>query len=349
MSRQFRDVGPLRILINLPRVFDLIKRLDDEDSRKALAVIGAESWGSAIGHVRFAGDGFESLSELVFLMRGDRAGLAGLLSRENKPTNQTVGSDAENVFYGSLSIDPPVLLDEVERLVRRVDPESADEMQRTLREFPTPTGETMNLRQEVIDHLRGPSTFSLTFTTPYGVDSARVLVGLGQSSPTAMQKVMSMLPMMTAREYQGSMIYDSPMGGISVGAGSDRVIAGTTAAVERALLPSSGERLADTPAFRRALRFVPESSWVTVFMDEKKLMEAAFGLAEHREALQMAMFSNFTAGIAYGMVESYAGTIDPQKQQALRQLTKYHSATLATIDTTPDGLRFTQVEVSAEP
>lgn len=346
IKRHFKEPGKLRFLVNVPRMVEQARREASEDDRKMMAAMGFDGLRSIIGHVQLAGDGFDSKTEVLAITEGQRTGLIKLLSPPNRRTLPDPAVPAEAILFGSVNFDPPTLVDDILRIVRQIDPATADEVHHDMENVPTPSGEMMNLRKDLIDHLRGPGAFTLSFTQPYGVDSGRALLTVHHANMAAVQKAVGIVPLVTQRDYQGSMVYDGP-GNVSIGVANDRVLTGTTAAVERSLQSASGEKLSDSPLFTSLARHAPAESWFTFFADDRRLFQAAVGLVEHRQALQMNMFANFTAAIAYGVVEFYASDVDPSKVDALRKLEKYHGGTLITVDTAPDGLRITAVTVRA--
>ena len=77
LLQNLKPVGQVRLLINLPRLFEMAKAEGDQDAvSKWLGILGAGSLRSVVGHARIGTKSYESKLELMFLMRGERTGLA---------------------------------------------------------------------------------------------------------------------------------------------------------------------------------------------------------------------------------------------------------------------------------
>jgi hypothetical protein len=353
LLRHFKDPGTVRVLVNLPRIIELAKTGATEDERedlnKTLKVIGAESLGSVIAHWRGGAAGYDSKLEALFMMRGERSGLAKILSLENRASAPPAGTAADACVYASLNVKVPELIDEIERMLRQTDPNAADEMRTQLEEVELPSGEKFNVRKDFIAHLRGPLTVSLGFTKPVGPDCARLLVGLGHRDQNAMVRFFSSFgEMFQQRDVRGTQVFDVAMPpGLSIAPTNDRLVAGNTAAVAAALQPAAaGESLAETEAWKRAARHIPEESWLTVFVDERKLLEVALDAAKIKDQLMGGqMGPDMGSAILMGIAQGMAGALEEKDLEQARKLLKYSSQTVFTIATTPEGIRLTQVEL----
>lgn len=286
IERNLKPVGPVKFVFNLPAMFDMMKaeaaRDGNEDFGKWFKTLGGEGLRSAVGHVRFGAQSFDSKAELLFLMSGERSGLAKILSMENKPVAPPAGTSRETCMFGTVNLDVPKLIDEIERMVRQSDPESADEMRKSLETYQMPNGESMNLRKEVVDRLAAPLVFSIDVATPVAPGAVRLLLGLGHRDQPAMVRFLSNhAPMLMPKDMGGQQAFSIAMApGFTVVPTTDHLYAGTDAAVQSALQTKAGEPLAETDTWRKASRFVPAEAWLVWYADNRKLMESAFELAK---------------------------------------------------------------------
>jgi len=365
LGRQFPQAGPIRFLLNLPRLFEWMEREDREQARKTLAMLGAASMRSLIGHVGFApapdaaapaggrAGGVDSKLEVMLLTRGERTGLTRLLSMKNRPVAPPPSVSADNALFASLNVNLAEALDEIERMIRQMDPDAADQMRASLGMFPTPEGEPINVRADVIENLREPLTFALGFTKPIGPGALRLLATLGHRSREKSVRMLELLAgltggMLIPRESRGTPIYDIPFAGMSLSASNEAILAGATPSVEAALEAPTPERaLAADGEFQRAAAHVPPEAWGTLYVDRRRMFEAALQIARNRAALAgspaMAMIGQAI------MQQMFGRGVDDKKLDSAEQLVKYQSPELITLATTPDGIRMTILLLTPQP
>lgn len=354
LLREFKPLGSIRLLINLPGLFDMMVAVDGDDAKDALAMLGVRSMRSVIGHIRIGHRQFDSKSEALLLLSGERTGLAKLFSMKNRVVTPPASVSADNVFYASVNANALEILDEVERMIRREDPEAADQMRAGLESQELPDGQPLNLRKELLENLRGPLTFALAFRRPYGPQSTRIRLTLGHRDQEVMARFLeklSSLPQvpMIEREVRGTLAYDLAFGGFSLAPTDNALVVGTTDAVEAALqVPASQESLAADPAFKRAAALVPPEAWGVFYVDSRRMFEAALEMAKNKDALLAAQFTDFATMIALQIVERLTVGIDPDRIDAGRRVSKYLAPSIFTVATTPDGIRITQVDLVPE-
>ncbi len=357
LLRHLRPTGTIRMLLNLPRLIAVIKASTDEteteELRKFLQIVGAESLGSVVGHCKLGAASYDSKFELLFLMSGQRTGLAKLLSIDNRPSTPPANVPAETCIYFGLNANVPQILDEVEQLIRQNDQSEADQF-RAAMEIELPDGSKVNLRKDFLDHLQGPLTMTFGFSKPLQLDSARVLLGIGQRNQAAIVRFLSnpavtQLPL-NPRELRGAQVFDVPPmppflpGGLALAATTDRLVVGNLPAVEGALAPVSSEPLGETEGWKRVARFVPEQAWLTLYVDNYRLTSTLVELAKRRDELMAgAGGMDISALILMGMLEGMkqGGGDIAQMEKTL----KYASQAVYTIATTPEGVHFTAVQL----
>lgn len=349
IARHLKPAGNIQFLINLPRLLQMARAAQEGEDAESFAkwtrALGGEGLGSVIGHIRFGASNYDAKYEMLFLMTGERAGLAKILSMENRPIAPPASVSTDAALVASLNLNVPNLLDEIERMVRQNDPESADSMRRGLEEFPfIDPQKPMNLRKEVLDHLVGPLLVHMSITKPVGPGCARFLIAMGHKDQQALVRFLSAFQgMLMPRDAGGTQAFDlALMPGMSIMPTNDQLLAGSVAAIESATKPTSGESLAESDNWRRAARFVPEQAWLTLYFDNRRMLETAFELARKQDELQkgppdpgVMMLLTMTEGV---------NTDDPA---TVRRLVGYAAPSIVTVATTPEGVRVTGVTLRA--
>jgi hypothetical protein len=351
LLRNAKPIGNVRLVVNLPQIIEAAKAAAEEEEERdelktKLKIIGADSLGSVVGHWHAGAAGYDSKLEALFLMHGERSGLAKILTMENRPTAPPATVAADSCVYAGLNVKVPELVDEIERLVRVSDPEEADAMRQSLEELELPNGDKFNPRKDFIAHLRGPFQISLAFAKPLAADSARLLLSIGHRDQNAMNRFLSaMTDTFETREVRGTQLYDSKeQKGFSVAPTSDRLVAGTAKAVAGALEPAAGEPLAGTEAWKQAAKHLPEEAWFTLFIDQRKLMEVALEAAKSPEQFMAGGFPpDMGSMILMTVTQGLVGEVKAEDQDKARKLLKYSAPTVFTVSTAPDGLRITQI------
>lgn len=362
LLRHLKPTGTVRVLVNLPRIISLVKAAtsesDAEDLRQALRVIGAESLGSVVGHLRVGASSYDSKFELLFLMSGERSGLAKLLSLPNRPSTPPATVSADTCIYASCNVQVSPLLDEIERMIRQNDAAEADAF-RAAMQVELPDGTKVDWRKDFLDHLQAPLTVTLALTKPLAANCARLLVGLGHRDQGALVRILSNAAVtqvpLAARELRGAQVFDVPPmppflpPGLTLAATTDRLLLGNQPAVEAAVGGAATEPLGETEGWKRVARFVPEESWLTVYLDNRKLLEAVIELNKKREELMAAGPSDFGSLIVYGLLESLGAGLGEAGGAQSGKLLRYSSQAVYTISTTPEGVQFTAVQLRPEP
>ncbi|MCG3125612.1 MAG: hypothetical protein CHACPFDD_00437 [Phycisphaerae bacterium] len=341
LPRHFPKLGPVRFFVNVPRFVEL-GAAESPDSAKTLDALGLRSFGALLAHLSVGTDEHDFLGESLLLTRGERSGLARILTMDNRPVAPADVVPESASIYVSLNLSFAALFDEIEKILRQTDPAAADEMRTGMENTPTPSGETMNMRKDVIDNLRAPLDFYLAFGKPYGVETSRLMVSIGHRNRDAIEKVLGMIPppFLAPREVRGARIFDAPMGGVSVAASSDTVFLGNTAGVESALNSSRADgSLAASATFRKVAQHAPREAWLTFYADNRQFMEAIFGLLEKSEEISSSGATNPAAMIGLQIALSTAGGEEKPDVEALRRLLKYYGTSILTLTTTPDGIR----------
>ncbi|TWT43925.1 hypothetical protein RAS1_03270 [Phycisphaerae bacterium RAS1] len=351
LMQKLKPLGTVRFLVNLPRLFEMARADEsmDETGRKMMKVLGADSLRSAVGHVRLGARSYDMKFEVLFLMSGERSGLASLLSMENRPLTPPPAAGPETVVLATLNVVPSKLLSEIERMVRQADPDSADQMQRSLSEVELVPGQPpIDLRKDLIDHLQEPLTFIWSITKPLGPDSMNMSLSLGHKNREALSRLLSSIPMFTSRDVQGTPVFDFAMFPIAVATTNEQIIVGMKPTVERALAPPEGEGLAAAKAFKRAARMVPDAAWLLVYSDDQAMMDALLTIAEKSDALAEAGPGNPSAMIANLWIQSLKQQAADGDLKKLRKALRYTGQSIGTASSSPDGVQFTWVTLKPD-
>jgi hypothetical protein len=260
-------------------------------------------------------------------------------------------SDAA-VLAASLNLDVAGLLREIENILRQTDPQAADEMRAGLEEVPMdPSGqEKINLRKELFENLRAPVHASMSFAKPYAPDSARLLVSVGHRDRSAIDRVLSMLPLpFVPRELRGSQVYDFQMVGISIAAGTQALHAGSTVAVEAALQAAAGQdTLASSAGFQRAAKLAPAESWLTLYVDFRRLFEGVIECTAGQDEFDPMAMANPARAAVYMLSQQLKAGQEKVEPEKLRKVLRYYAPGILTISTTPEGIHLIQVQLKPD-
>lgn len=349
-ERKFDPVGPMRFVVNLPKLLEILER--EGEGRQIVAALGLRGARSIVGHGVYGGEEYESKSEFLLLTSGERTGLLRILAQRNGEiaAPRFLGPDCPMVM--SAALDVADVVDEIERITRQIDPTAADQMREFFERTPTPDGGTINLRQELIANLTPPLTVAFSFTKPYTPDSPRILLSSGHRDRSAIERVLSVMAEasgggMTSRELGGTRVFDIQFLGVSIAITGDRIFAGTQAQVEALAQALPTEMLAEEASFRAAARLAPREGWGLVYVDMTKLWDAAIGLVEHREAMQFN-FTNPSAMAGAGLLQSITGDFEPGRVEDARRVMRYYAPSIAVLSTTSDGILFTQYQLKPQ-
>ncbi len=343
-ARQFETLGAARFSINLPRMFEIARKFGGDEAARNLDALGTSGMRSIIGHLQLGADKFDGKFEAQLLLEGERVGLARILSMKNAELAPAAHISTDAAVFASVNLNLGDLLNEVLRIMRQVDPDSADEALKSMEAVPMGE-ETVNLKRDLIDHLREPLVMSLGFSRPFGPESPRMLISIDHRDRAALEKILQLTPMLTSRDLQGTSVYDLPIGGMSLATSANRAYFGSLPAIEQALRPASDGGLGNDAEYKRAAAVVPREAWFLAFADGKKMLEATLGLAKHADALQAAQFQNFAAALTAGIVAAANMAYEGEQLEQANKLLRYQAASIVTISTNTDGVRLTQIQL----
>ncbi|MFN0136259.1 MAG: hypothetical protein ACKVS9_09105 [Phycisphaerae bacterium] len=346
IDRKFKQPGPVRLLINVPKIVDLAAAQGDEDFARTRAALGLGCMRSVIGHLEWDGEKYDGRGELLLLTSDDCTGLAKILRMKNAPLAPPKFVTTEQSILFSMHLNPIEILEETERIMRQVDPDAADEMAGSM-VVDLPDGKKLDIRKEIIANLQPPQTFSFGFAKPYSPTSARVLLSIGTRGREVFDRLIGLAQEsgapLTERETGGAKVYDIDFG-MSVGASRDAMLVGSRETVDTALVSSGSEKwLGDDARFKKLAEFHPREAWLIGYFDRRKLYEAAIELQKHHKAIMSQMFTDPAGAVGLSLLESLAATFDEDKLDDARQLLKYQAAQLMSISTTADGVLFTAI------
>lgn len=355
LLRHLKPNGNIRMLINIPQIVELVKAATDsselEDLRTGLKMMGTDGLGSIVAQARIGKSSFDYKIDLLMLMKGNRTGLARILSMENRPTAPPATVAADTIFYGLCNLNISKLLDEIEAIIRQGDPADADEFVKA-QEVELPSGVKFNWRKEFVDHLGGPLTFSMNYARPFTPNGMRMLLALGHRDQGALLRVISnpditMMPLQ-GRDVRGTQVFDVPipfMGTISLAVGSDRLMIGNGSGIERGIDAGTGDPLAETNQWKRLARLVPEQSWFQFYIDNNRFMDAVTDYVKNSDQLMSGGMPDIGGMmmmmIGQQMAEQMGG--DMEKAAVLQ---KYSAPGMMTISTEEAGVLLTFVQLS---
>jgi hypothetical protein len=363
LLRNLKPVGPVRFVVNVPRIIDLAKTAaagsEAENMNKWLGALGAETFGSVVGHCRFGASSYDSKLDVLWLTRAGRAGLTKLLTPENLPVAPPASVTADTCVYVSANLGIGPLLDEIEHMLKQIDPKEAEQF-KTILEAAPPEGESGNLRKDLLAHLTGPLMFTLAVAKLNASQwTADIALSSGTKDQAAITKALgnpfiTKLPL-TAREVQGRQVFDLPplppmmMPGIAAAVTADRLIVGTAATAEAALAAEPRPPLTDTPNWKRAARLLPEKAWCVVYIDEHTLSQNLLAAAGTKEpAAAGAPAPDLGGMLVQMMAQGIKASMKSDDLSAAEALLKYKGQKVFAIITVPEGIEFTALELKAE-
>ncbi len=357
LKGNLKRIGTVRMLFNLPQIIELAKAETDssdaDDLREMLQLVGAESLRSVVGHMRMGASSYDSKFEILFLMSGQRSGLAKMLSMDNRPTTPPAHVNADTGFYASINLNPPQIVNEVEKMIRQSNPDWADQMRAMLTSAPSPTGEgTLNYQQELIDHLQGPLAMGLSASRPLTPESVRMAIELGHRDQAALGRFLSkMVGFFTERDVRGTPVYDIalPLPGVmgnGIAVLTDRLVISASAAMD-SIVGGSGGGLAQSNTWQRVARYVPEESWCVFYTDNRLLTQAAMDVAQSPE-LQAAAMSNMGVMMLQQMFAEMMDHFAEADETVAERILGYAAPSILTIATTPAGVQLTSVNLRPE-
>ena len=348
---RFEQLGTVRFYADVSTVFELLRAVDGDQAAAALKLLGAESVQTLAGHIRSDFKQFESRFELFVALDGERHGLPKIFSMPNRPIAPPACVPADALLYASANVQPAEAVDEVARMIALDSQELADNFRAGLEAMPLPDGATLNIRQTLINNLRGPLVYSLRFQTPYGPRSTRIELTLGHADQKAVSGLLSSLGalapgMVVVRDQAESIVVDLPLAGFSITATPDALVAGTPGVVEAAMekAAESAPSLAESARFRQAAQFVPPEAWGVVYVDTGRMFEAAIELARNQDTLQVGKMTSLANLITLSMVEALTQGL-AEDEAACRRMLLYQAPSITTVSTEPDGLRLVQVQL----
>ncbi len=153
------------------------------------------------------------------------------------------------------------------------------------------------------------------------------------------------------RDLNGTQVFDVPPmppflpAGIVLAATADRLVIGNTAAVDDVLSNASPRPLSQSEAWKRAARFAPKHSWLTIYVDNHKTVQSLTELARRRDELTaegpagMDISSMMLTLMLQGMSTDAAAT---------ERLLSHAAPTIYTLSSPPEGLQLTIVQLKPE-
>jgi len=363
LLQNLKPTGDIRFVVNLPRMLDMAAAAAEgseaKELRKQIKAYGLDTLGSLVGHCRLGAASYEWKVDALLLLGDKRAGLVKLLSMENRPAAPPADISADTCVYATCNLDVPQWLAEIETRLSPPPAPGAPGPARPWMEMQLSDGQTVNLRQALFDYLNGPLTACFRIGRSPGPPGARFLLSIGQHDQAAVARFLSgpvAQGFLQAREVRGMQIFDLgplpllPVPGLSVAVTPDRLVVGSTAAVEGALAPTSTEPLRETDAWKRVARYVPEQASFTLYVDNRKLLDSLLELAKKppEPTASGPGAPDLGTMILAGLLQSMGGGAPGGDLSGLERLRRYTTQAIYTIATTPQGVQFTAVQVRPE-
>jgi hypothetical protein len=354
MLQYLKPVGSIRFLVNLPRIVEMAPAAGDSSRarqlRKQIKTYGLDNVGSLVGSCRLGAASYEWKIETLLLL--DKAGAADtgllrLLHAENRPIAPPADTSADACVYAAWNLDLPLWLDELEHGIFRSEEDRASGT--SWLEQRLPSGETVNLRRAFFDYLEGPLTITFGLSRTPAPAGARLLASIRHHDQSAVTKFFQgplLEDKLQPRELRGMQLFDVaplpmlPVSGLAAAVTPDRVVVGNTAAVEDALAPMSTDALANTEAWKHAARYVPTQGWLTLYSDNRKLLDDLADLAKNPPEPAGGDLGSVVLAILMQSMGGDASTLERAR--------RYSTQSIYTLATTPQGIELTAVQLRPE-
>jgi len=257
---------------------------------------------------------------------------------------------ADTVIYGSLNLDPAVVLAEVLSIASRYDADTGETMRASLK-LPQPDGSVLDVGTDVISQFVGPLSGGLMLAKPYDAENVNLLVALRHKSQAAVAKLVALVPpgMLQPTEVLGNTVYELPMvPGAAIGLTERALLPGTKPAVQ-AFIRSEGKEgrgLSDAPRFKRLAGLVPKRTCALLYVDGIEFFDAQMAIAKaSRAEAEEASTPDMSAGASLRAVLGAEYAAAEEEIEDLRTLRKYQTITILSLSTEPEGLRFDAVSM----
>lgn len=344
IGASFAQTGPVRLLLNVPRMCDLLARQGGEDAKATLAMLGADGVRSLIGHLDFGGETYDSMFEGTLLMSGERRGLARVLSMPNRPWAPDADFTAAAVYLRA-SLSAGALVEELERMLRQVEPDAADELAAGLM-FPLGDGsQPLDLRHELLEALGPPVELSVSVAPPGAAASPRVLLRVALRSREGLDRFLDAVAtrapaILVRREIAGQAVYGVPALGASLAWNNGELVAGTTTAVSESSGAGGATRPASAPArAKRLAELLPPETSLVLYLDWAALRGAGgappTGTAPSHPAPALGRW------IAQAIAEAF----EADASAAADRAAAVAPTSLTTMTTATDGVRITSYQL----
>ena len=347
LERRFESPGTLRYLIDLHGWFELIRKSGGSEAEQALTLLGANCMRGIIGHAAFDGADYDSKSEALLLLEGERSGLVKLLEMKNQPVAPGASIDADSLFYARLSADVSEFYKQLEQTIRQVDHAAADQL-RDAASIKFANGEVLNVRSELLEHLTPPLSFMLAFEQPYGAQSTRFIISLAHKQRPALARFLKQLadlfPGMLLGHAVGDLtVYDSQLLGLALTVTDRELLIGTCAAIEAAIPnPRSRAALADNPTFKQATALVASEAWGVVYVDTPRMYAAILELHKYKDSLVPTQPAN---ALALAIVNTFTSEFVGTDPAVIERLKSYQNPNIFTLTSTPEGIQIMHARV----
>jgi hypothetical protein len=351
LKRKCNDKAQIQFVVNIPRILALAAG-EDAEKGKRMRATGVQSFGAMVTTVELAVS-----DKMEFRLRGhmeigsDPTGVPKLFMMKNTKTTPPATMPADSLLCATVNVNPSDILSEVIAISTRIDPADGERMRAGLK-VPQPDGSVLDIQKDIVDHIVGPLSISLSASSPFKRDDFNFLMAIGHKSRDAVTKLMAMVPpgMLIPSEMLGETIYETPMvPGAAMGI-TDRVIipVATKKAVEAHIRSEGkeGRGLANDPDFKAIAKHVPKKSSAMFYVNALRGFDAQAAIVK---AGDVNLDGSPMPGMHLGDILrlSFAKQSQARDMDNPDALRKYQSSIIFTVRTESDGLRFDAVGTKA--
>lgn len=340
IDRLFEKPGGFRFYFDVPRALGILREIAAAGTKEFETILGAGGMGPLIGVFDSSAEKYDNRVEFLLLMEGARSGVAKILSNDGAKTAEIGEAPADALYAAQIHLDTAAAFDELRRVIREASP-ADDDMQWVVK---TKTGATLDLRADLIGVLRGSLRFVVSAPASNDPAGARAWLSIGCTDVAKAAAWLACLGErvpMTDHSVADTTVHDLPFGA-SVAILKDRIVVGTSEAVDEWIELKPTKTLADERDFRRALELVPEESIAVSYLDATRLVRttAAIGV-EPGAMLTLFLQKPAIALVYYFAGANVVGAVGPGFKDKIEPWARLCRPSISTLTSTPEGLRST--------
>lgn len=338
--------GGMRIYIDIPKLMKTAAKRDP-DVRREVKRLGLHALGPAMGHI-YLPDAPQNdfRADLFAEIDFDQPGIAPLLRLGNAPIDPPDFVAENSMFYFAMGADLGAITEAALTMTRQVAGVETEQIVRTkLREFETPTGDVINLYDDLLKQLRPPTIMSLGVVDPIEPESTYFLIYFAHANRDSIYKVLARFGLFED-EFESAVTFRHPLfANILLAVDDQRMMLGTRHAIERRLEGELDRPLSRSKVFRQLAQHVEEDAALIYYENNRRTFDIVRALAPRRNELMINMFQNpANLGLLF-VIDQFEGGFSEESEDVEKMIEGLSGAGLTTLRTEPWGLKVSGVRL----